>query len=113
MAENRFRRRMTYRPPALHATQVMDTVHQQDLTPPSSSTECSDLHNRDRRPIAHTTAPNGGLCAFCLNSFPLLSVMPPLGAVRYRPSTRCGVIGLKPPSGKVHIDAMNKWPGPG
>ena len=43
MVKNRFRRRMIHRPQALHATQVMDTVHQQDLTPPRSSTECSDL----------------------------------------------------------------------
>src|SRR5580700_10455423 len=41
--KNRLRRRMIHRPQALHATQVMDTVHQQDLTPPHCSTEYSDL----------------------------------------------------------------------
>jgi hypothetical protein len=41
--KNRLRRRMTHRPQALHATQVMDAVHRQDLTRPSRGTECSDL----------------------------------------------------------------------
>jgi len=39
--------------------------------------------------------------------------MPPLGMVRYRPPTQCGVVGLESPSDKVHVDAMNEWPGPG
>ena len=51
-AKNRFRRRMLYRPQALHATQVMDTVHQQDPTPPCGGTERPDLRNRDRRAAA-------------------------------------------------------------
>ena len=39
--------------------------------------------------------------------------MPPLRMVRYRPSTRCGVVGLESPSDKAHVHAMNEWPGPG
>ena len=43
MLKNRFHRRMIHRPETLHATQVMDAVHQQTLRP-RSSTEGSDLH---------------------------------------------------------------------
>src|SRR5689334_10006394 len=31
----------------------------------------------------------------------------------YRPSTRCGMVGLESPSGEVHVGAMNEWPGRG
>jgi hypothetical protein len=54
MMKNRFRRRMIYRPQALHATQVMDTVHQQNLTPPRSGTECFDLRGPSHGSIPPT-----------------------------------------------------------
>jgi hypothetical protein len=59
MVKNRFRRRMIYRPQALHATQIMDTVHQQDLTAAYSGTEWPDLATVTAQRPLFITARNG------------------------------------------------------
>jgi hypothetical protein len=43
---------MIYCPHAMHATQVMDTVHQQDLTLRAAAPNAEICGNRDRRAAA-------------------------------------------------------------
>ena len=50
---------MIYRPQALHATQIMDTVHQQDLTAAYSGTEWPDLATVTAQRPLFITARNG------------------------------------------------------